>query len=91
VAPLAGRNGVRAIVVDNASPDRLTTTVRDCVTIVELLSRGSNGGFTAAGGGSAPCSSSSPDSRLEPQREEILAVLSAIRRLGPAPRIVARR
>jgi hypothetical protein len=94
VAPLAGSNGVRAIVVDNASPDRAHETVRDLpVTIVELPT---NGGFSAgcnAGwrAGSAPyVLFLNPDSRLEPAAlERLLAVLERDPGAGAAaPRIV---
>jgi N-acetylglucosaminyl-diphospho-decaprenol L-rhamnosyltransferase len=94
VAPLAGCNGVRPIVVDNASPDRAHETVRDLpVTIVELPT---NGGFSAgcnAGwrAGAAPyVLFLNPDSRLEPEAlERLVSAVEGDRRAGAAaPRIV---
>jgi N-acetylglucosaminyl-diphospho-decaprenol L-rhamnosyltransferase len=80
VAPLAGTQGVRVIVVDNASPDDALETIADLdVTVVRA---GRNGGFSfgcnlGAAAGDAPfLLLLNPDARLEPGAlERLRAVL----------------
>jgi N-acetylglucosaminyl-diphospho-decaprenol L-rhamnosyltransferase len=77
VAPLAGAEGVRVVVVDNASPDRGHETVRDLpVTIVDS---GRNGGFSFGcnvgwRAGDAPAVLFlNPDARIAPDAVRALA------------------
>lgn len=82
VAPLAGAEGIRVVVVDNASPDRGHETVRDLpVTIVES---GRNGGFSFGcnvgwrAGGAPAVLFLNPDARIAP--EAVLALADLLER-----------
>jgi GT2 family glycosyltransferase len=95
VSPLAGREGIHVIVVDNACPARSCETVRDLdVTIVEA---GRNGGFAAgvnvgvAAGTASAVLLLNPDARIGPDGVRRLAKVLADRPTAGivAPRITA--